>query len=100
MYPKVILSHLIFFGEKACCNFGKFVVILSIAPTVPCYAGQSFSVLRKPKANHRSIMGQNYLSNLALLCVERVYLHRVNFQPIYRPKNASNIFLDLVRNVN
>ena len=45
-------------------------------------------------------MGQNYHSNLALLCVERVYLHRVNFQPIYRPKNASNIFLDLVRNVN
>ena len=98
MYPKVILYDPILFGEKARRNFGKFV-ILSVAPTVPCYAEQSFSVLWKPKTNLRSTMGQDYLRNLALLCVERVYVHRVNFQPIFRPKNASNIFLDLVKNV-
>ena len=86
MYPKVILSHPIFFGERARCNFGKVVIILSVAPTVLCYAEQSFSVLRRLKTNLRSTMGQDYLSHLALLCIDSVYVNRVDFQPIFRPK--------------
>ena len=92
MYPKVVLSHPIFFGEKGCCNFGKVFVILSVAPTISCSAEQSFSVLRRPKTNLRSITGQDRHSHLALLCIERAYVNRVDFQPIFRPKNVSDLF--------
>ena len=53
------------------CNFGEVVVILSVAPTVSCSVEQSFSVLRRPKRNLRSIVGQDRLCHLALLCIER-----------------------------
>ena len=36
-----VLSHPIFFGERACCYFGNIVVILHIAPTASCSAEQS-----------------------------------------------------------
>ena len=82
MYPKVILFHPIFFGDRVCFNFGNNVFILSAAPTVSCSAEQSFSILQRPKTNLRSIMEQHLLIHLALLCIERAYVNRVDFQPI------------------
>ena len=87
-----MLSHSISFGERACCNFGKAVFILRVAPTVSCATEQSFSILRRPKTNLRSTMGQNCLSHLALLSIKRAYVNRVDFQPIFRPKNANDLF--------
>ena len=92
MYLKVIMSHQIFFSERACYSFGKIVVILSVAPTVPSYAEQSFSVQQRPKTNLKSTMGQDCLCHLALLCTERAYVNRIDFQPIFRPKNTTDLF--------
>ena len=86
MYPKVILSHPFFFGDRARCNFGEIVVILSVTPTVSCSAEQSFSILQRLKTTLRSIMGQDLLSHLALLCIERAYVNRIDFQPILDQK--------------
>ena len=89
---KVILSNPIFFGERARCKFGKVVVILRVTPAVFCSAEQSFSVLRRSETNCRSIMGQDRLSHLVLLCIERAYVNKVDFQPIFRPKNVGDLF--------
>ena len=86
MYPKVILSHPFFFGDRARYNFGEIVVILSVTPTVSCSAEQSFSILQRPKTTLRSIMGQDLLRHLALLCIERAYVNRIDFQPILDQK--------------
>ena len=59
MYPKLILSHPTFFGERTRCSFGKVVVILSVAPTFPCFAEQESIALQIPKINLRSSMGQD-----------------------------------------
>ena len=92
MYPKAILSHSIFFGERFHCNFGEVAFILGVAPTASCAAEQSFSVLQRPKTDLRNTMGQDRLSHLALLCIKRAYINRVNFQPIFRPKDVSDFF--------
>ena len=52
------------------------VVILSVAPTVFCSAEQPFSILRRPKANLRSIMGQDLFSHLALSGVDPAFVIR------------------------
>ena len=83
MDPKVILSHPIFFGNRAGCNLGNNVVILSVTPTVSCSDEQSFSILRRPKTNLRSIMEQYLLSHLTLL---RTHVNRVDFRPIIDQK--------------
>ena len=86
MDPKVILPHPVFFGNRAGCNLGNNVVILSVAPTVSCSDEQSFSILRRPKTNLRSIMEQYLLSHLALLCIEPTHVNRVDFRPIIDQK--------------
>ena len=53
------------------------IFILSVIPTVSCSAERSFSVLRRPKANLKSTMGQDCLSHLALLYIERAYINRL-----------------------
>ena len=73
-----VLSHPIFFDERACCYFGNIVVILHIAPTVSCSAEQSLIFLGRPKTNLRSTMEQVRLSRLALLCIEHAYVNRVD----------------------
>ena len=82
MYLEVILSHTIFFGERTCWNFEKVVVILSVIPTASCSTERSFSFLRRPKANLRSTMEQDHLSYLALLCIERAYVNRVDIKKL------------------
>lgn len=79
----MILSYPIFLGERAQCNFGKTAVNLSVTPTVSCSDEQSFSILRRPKTNLRSIMEQYLLSHLALL---RTLVNRVDFRPIIDQK--------------
>ena len=56
MYPKVILTRPVVFGEGAHWNSEKVVVILSVIPTVSCSTERSFSVLQRPKTNLRSAM--------------------------------------------
>ena len=92
MYPNVIFSHPTFFGERARCNFGKVVVIFNVTSTVSCSAEQSFGVLRRPTTNLRSVMGQDHLSHVALLCIERAYVNRADFQTIFRRKNFGDLF--------
>ena len=102
--PKVILSHPISFGERTLQNVGKVVIILSVLPTFYCSVERSFCVLRIPKTNLKSILVQNYLIHLALLCIERTYVNRLDiekvidefssekgrskfiFQPMFRPE--------------
>ena len=94
-----------FYCERACWNFGKVIVILSVILTVSCSAERSFSVLPKQKQT-RSTMGLDHLSHLALLYIERSYDNGVDiekvidefqskkgcskffFHPIFRPKNV------------
>ena len=116
MYSKVILSHPIFFGERVRWYFGKVVVILNVIPTVSCSAERSFSVLRRPKTSLKSTLGQDCLSHLALLCIGRAYITRLDIeividefsskkgrskffsQPILRPKNIGD--LNVIKKVN
>ena len=74
MYPKAILSHPIFFGDRVHCNFGNIVLVLSVASTV--------LILLNNHLLHDYIMGQDHLIYLGLLCTERAYVNRVDFQPI------------------
>ena len=84
MYPKVMLSHPIFFGDRVHCNFGNIVVVLSVASTVLILLNNH--LLQRPKTNLRNIMGQDHLIYLELLCIERAYVNRVDFQPILDQK--------------
>ena len=67
-----------FYVERARWNFGKAVVIYSVILTVSYSAEPSFSVLRRPKTNLKSTMGQDYLSHLAILCIDRTYVNRLD----------------------
>ena len=62
------------FWERARWNFWKIVDILSVIPTFSCSTERSFGVLRRPKTNLKSTMGQDCLSHLALLCIERAFM--------------------------
>ena len=102
MYSKVILFHPIFFGERARWNFGKVVVIFSVRLTVSCSAERLFNVLRRPKTNLKSIMSQDCLNHLAILCIERAYVDRLDTEKVIDefsskkvvPSSFSNQFLD------
>ena len=50
-----ILSHPIFFGQRARWNFGKFVVVLSTISTVSCSAERSLSILQRPKTEEKHL---------------------------------------------
>ena len=44
-------------------------------------------------------MGQDCFSHLALLYIERVFVNKLDFQPIFRPKNTSDLFWTLVNSM-
>ena len=54
----------------------KALQILSVIPATSCSAERSFSSLRRLKNHLRSTMGQERLSNLALLHIEREYVNK------------------------
>ena len=54
----------------------KALQILSVIPATSCSAERSFSSLRRLKTYLRSTMGQERLSNLALLHIEREYVNK------------------------
>ena len=58
-------------------EFAKALKILAVIPATSCSAERSFSSLRRLKTYLRSSMGQERLSNLALLHVEREYVNKV-----------------------
>lgn len=51
--------------------------LLATIPATSCSAERSFSGLRHPKTYLRSTMGQERLSNLALLSIERKFSNKV-----------------------
>ena len=56
--------------------FYKVCSILTAIPATSCSAERSFSDLRRIKTYLRSTMGQDRLSSLALICIERAYANR------------------------
>ena len=56
--------------------FYKASSILATIPATSCSAERSFSGLRRVKTYLRSTMGQERLSSISLLCVERAYTNR------------------------
>ena len=53
MYPKILLSHPIFFRQRAHWNFAKVVIILSVISTVSCSTERSLSDLWRPKTDQK-----------------------------------------------
>ena len=58
-------------------DFSKALRILSVIPATSCSAERSFSSLRRLKTYLRNTMGQERLSSLALLHIERDYVNQV-----------------------
>ena len=58
-------------------EFSKVASILAVIPATSCSAERSFSGLRRLKTYLRSTMGQNRLSSLAIVCIERSYGNKV-----------------------
>ena len=56
--------------------FYKVCSILTAIPVTSCSAERSFSDLRRIKTYLRSTMGQDPLSSLALICIERAHANR------------------------
>jgi len=54
-------------------EFATVVYILAVIPATSCSAERSFSVLRILKTYLRSTMGQQHVSNIALIHIERAY---------------------------
>ena len=99
MYPKIILSHPIFFGQRACWNSGKVAVFLSVIPTVYCSAERSLSLLRIPKTDQKH-HGTGSVMDQALLYIERVYVNRVDTEKVIdefsSKKVRSKFFFQLI----
>ena len=57
-------------------ELSKALQIFSVIPATSCSAELSFSSLRRLKTYLRSTMGQERLSNLALLHIEREYVNK------------------------
>ena len=55
----------------------KVVHILAVIPATSCSAERSFSALRRLKTYLRSTMGQQRVSNIALINIERAYANSV-----------------------
>ena len=58
-------------------HLAKVMRILNIIPVTSCSSERSFSALRRILTYLRSTMGQERLTNLALLCIERIYGNEV-----------------------
>ena len=58
-------------------EFAKALKILAVIPATSCSAERSFSSLRRLKTYLRNSMGQERLSSLALLHIERKYVNKV-----------------------
>ena len=58
-------------------EFAKALKILAMIPATSCSAERSFSSLRRLKTYLRNSMGQERLSSLALLHIEREYVNKV-----------------------
>ena len=56
--------------------FYRVCSILATIPATSCSAERSFSGLRRVKTYLRSTMGQERLSSIALICIERAYTNR------------------------
>ena len=58
-------------------EFSKVAHILAVIPATSCSAERSFSALRRMKTYLRSPMGQQRVSNIALINTERAYANSV-----------------------
>ena len=58
-------------------EFCKVVHILAVIPAISCSAERTFSALRRLKTYLRSTMGQQRVSNIALINIERAYANSV-----------------------
>ena len=58
-------------------HLANAIQIYAVIPATSCSAERSFSSLRRLKTYLRNTMGQNRLSSLALLHIEREYINRV-----------------------
>ena len=58
-------------------EFSNVVHILAVIPATSCSAERSFSTLRRLKTYLRSTMGQQRVSNIALINIERAYANSV-----------------------
>lgn len=58
-------------------EFSSVVHILAVIPATSCSAERSFSELRRLKTYLRSTMGQQRVSNIALINIERAYANSV-----------------------
>ena len=68
-------------------EFSKVASILAVIPVTSCLAERSFSGLRPLKTYLRSTMGQNRLSSLAMVCIERSYDNDVIINSMDKVKN-------------
>ena len=58
-------------------ELSKAIKILAVIPATSCSAERSFSSLRRLKTYLHNTMGQERLSNLALIHIERDYVNKV-----------------------
>ena len=58
-------------------EFSNVVHILAVIPATSCPAERSFSTLRRLKTYLRSTMGQQRVSNITLINIERAYANSV-----------------------
>ena len=58
-------------------ELAKAMKILAVIPATSCSAERSFSSLKRLKTYLRNSMGQERLSNLALLHIEREFVNKV-----------------------
>lgn len=63
-------------------HFSEVAKTLATIPATSCSAERSFSCLRRLKTYLRSTMGQDRLSALGLLCIERGHANRVDINTI------------------
>ena len=63
-------------------HFAKVVRIFNVIPATSCAAERSFSALRRLKTYIRSTMGQDRLSHLALLSIERAYSNKIDMDKV------------------
>ena len=63
-------------------HFTEVVTTLAAIPATSCSAERSFSCLRRLKTYLRSTMGQDRLSALGLLCIERSHVNQVDINTI------------------
>ena len=65
-------------------EFSKVVHILAVIPATSCSAERSFSALRRLKTYLRSTMGQQRVSNIVLINIDRAYANSVVHNDTYR----------------